>query len=283
MHKKKDLGEKINKFYNYFDMIKNLNYNKVRTREEIVMDSLTGKVALVTGASRGIGSAIAKKLALNAASVIINYSKDDIGANNTLKEITKSGGYAKTIKKDISYYSNCIELINEVITTFGKIDILVNNAAKSEIGLFMDFKRENINNLMNINLLAPMYLSQAVLPSMISKGSGNIINISSIWGETGASCEVVYSTTKGGLNLFTKSLAKEVAPFGIRVNAIAPGVINTEMNSFLSEDEKMKLIEEIPMGRFGNGDEVANTVVFLCQNHISYLTGQIIKIDGGFL
>ena len=205
MHKKKDLGEKINKFYNYFDMIKNLNYNKVRTREEIVMDSLTGKVALVTGASRGIGSAIAKKLALNGASVIINYSKDDIGANNTLKEITKSGGYAKTIKKDISYYSNCIELINEVITTFGKIDILVNNAAKSEIGLFMDFKRENINNLMNINLLAPMYLSQAVLPSMISKGSGNIINISSIWGETGASCEVVYSTTKGGLNLFTKS------------------------------------------------------------------------------
>ena len=147
----------------------------------------------------------------------------------------------------------------------------------------MDFKRENINNLMNINLLAPMYLSQAVLPSMISKGSGNIINISSIWGETGASCEVVYSTTKGGLNLFTKSLAKEDAPFGIRVNAIAPGVINTEMNSFLSEDEKMKLIEEIPMGRFGNGDEVANTVVFLCQNDISYLTGQIIKIDGGFL
>ena len=279
MHKKKDLGEKINKFYNYFDMIKNLNYNKVRTREEIVMDSLTGKVALVTGASRGIGSAIAKKLALNGASVIINYSKDDIGANNTLKEITKSGGYAKTIKKDISYYSNCIELINEVITTFGKIDILVNNAAKSDIGLFMDFKREN----MNINLLAPMYLSQAVLPSMISKGSGNIINISSIWGETGASCEVVYSTTKGGLNLFTKSLAKEVAPFGIRVNAIAPGVINTEMNSFLSEDEKMNLIEEIPMGRFGNGDEVANTVVFLCQNDISYLIGQIIKIDGGFL
>ena len=283
MHKKKDLGEKINKFYNYFDMIKNLNYNKVRTREEIVMDSLTGQVALVTGASRGIGSAIAKKLALNGASVIINYSKDDIGANNTLKEITKSGGYAKTIKKDISYYSNCIELINEVITTFGKIDILVNNAAKSEIGLFMDFKRENINNLMNINLLAPMYLSQAVLPSMISKGSGNIINISSIWGETGASCEVVYSTTKGGLNLFTKALAKEVASFGIRVNAIAPGVIDTEMNSFLEADEKEELINDIPIGRFGTVDEVANTVLFLCQNNTSYLTGQIIRIDGGFL
>lgn len=247
------------------------------------MSNLTGKVALVTGASRGIGKAIAKELAQNGASVIINYSKDDEGANSTLKEIKELAGYAKIIKKNISIKMECKELIKEVIDTFGKIDILINNAAKSEIGLFIDVEDDNFDMLINTNLLAPMYLSKYALNHMISKGYGNIINISSIWGETGASCEVVYSTTKGGLNLFTKSLAKEVAPFGIRVNAIAPGVINTEMNSFLSEDEKMKLIEEIPMGRFGNGDEVANTVVFLCQNDISYLTGQIIKIDGGFL
>lgn len=247
------------------------------------MSDLVGKVALVTGASRGIGKAIAKELAKNGASVIINYSKDDEGANSTLMEIEELGGYAKVIKKNIANKDNCQELIKEVIDTFGKIDILINNAAKSEIGLFIDANDDSFESLINTNLLAPMYLSKYALNYMISKGSGNIINISSIWGETGASCEVVYSTTKGGLNLFTKSLAKEVAPFGIRVNAIAPGVINTEMNSFLSEDEKMKLIEEIPMGRFGNGDEVANTVVFLCQNDISYLTGQIIKIDGGFL
>lgn len=247
------------------------------------MSDLIGKVALVTGASRGIGKAIAKELAQNGASVIINYSKDDEGANSTLKEIRELGGYAKVIKKDISIKDQCEELIKEIIETFGKIDILINNAAKSEVGLFMDVDDKSFEKLINTNLLAPMYLSKYALNYMISKGCGNIINISSIWGETGASCEVVYSTTKGGLNLFTKSLAKEVAPFGIRVNAIAPGVINTEMNSFLSEDEKMKLIEEIPMGRFGNGDEVANTVVFLCQNDISYLTGQIIKIDGGFL
>ena len=248
-----------------------------------MMSDLIGKVALVTGASRGIGKAIAKELATNGASVIINYSKDDLGANNTLKEIIDNGGYAKIIKRDISDYNNCINLINEVIESFGKIDILINNAAKSEIGLFMDFKKETIEQLMNVNLLAPMYLTQAILPFMTSKGSGNIINISSIWGESGASCEVVYSTTKGGLNLFTKALAKEVASFGIRVNAIAPGVIDTEMNSFLEADEKEELINDIPIGRFGTVDEVANTVLFLCQNNTSYLTGQIIRIDGGFL
>lgn len=246
-------------------------------------DLLKDKVAIITGGDSGIGRAVAIAYAYQGADIVIVYYNEKKDTEDTKKLIEATGRKCSIYSGDISDVTFCSSVIENVIKEHGKIDILVNNAAKSEIGLFMDFKRENINNLMNINLLAPMYLSQAVLPSMISKGSGNIINISSIWGETGASCEVVYSTTKGGLNLFTKSLAKEVAPFGIRVNAIAPGVINTEMNSFLSEDEKMKLIEEIPMGRFGNGDEVANTVVFLCQNDISYLTGQIIKIDGGFL
>ncbi|WP_294385033.1 SDR family oxidoreductase [uncultured Clostridium sp.] len=247
------------------------------------MSDLIGKVALVTGASRGIGKAIAKELAQNGASVIINYSKDDEGANSTLKEIRELGGYAKVIKKDISIKDQCEELIKEIIETFGKIDILINNAAKSEVGLFMDVDDKSFEKLINTNLLAPMYLSKYALNYMISKGCGNIINISSIWGEAGASCEVVYSTTKGGLNLFTKSLSKEVAPFGIRVNSIAPGVINTEMNNFLSEEEKNQLIDEIPMNRFGDVKEIAKAVVFLCKDDCKYLTGQIIRIDGGFL
>ncbi len=247
------------------------------------MNELSGKVALVTGASRGIGKAIAKELAKNGASVIINYFKDDDGANKTLKEIKELGVYAKKKKKNISIKNQCEELINEIINTFGKIDILINNAAKSEIGIFIDTDDNNFESLINTNLLAPMYLSKYSLKYMISKGSGNIINISSIWGESGASCEVVYSTTKGGLNLFTKSLAKEVAPFGIRVNSIAPGVINTDMNKFLSEEEKNQLIDEIPMNRFGDTKEIAKAVIFLCKDDCKYLTGQIIKVDGAFL
>jgi 3-oxoacyl-[acyl-carrier protein] reductase len=247
------------------------------------MGKLTGKVILVTGASRGIGRAIAKELAKEGASIAINYSKDDVGANLTLSEIEELGGYGKLFKKDISDYNNCKELIEEVILAFGKIDILINNAAKSKIGLFMDASTEDIMELINTNLLGVMYLSKLIIPHMISKGTGNIINISSIWGEVGASCEVIYSTTKGGINLFTKALAKEVASFGIRVNAIAPGVINTEMNSFLSDEEREELKAEIPMDRFGEVEEIAKTALFLCNDECKYLTGQIIRVDGGII
>lgn len=247
------------------------------------MGKLSGKVILVTGASRGIGRAIAKELAEEGASIAINYSKDDEGANITLSEIERLGGYAKLFKNDISEYSSCKKLIDEVLSAFGKIDILINNAAKSKIGLFMDASTEDIMELINTNLLGTMYLSKIVIPHMISRESGNIINISSIWGEVGASCEVIYSTTKGGINLFTKSLAKEVASFGIRVNAIAPGVINTEMNSFLNDEEKESLIAEIPMDRFGEVEEVAKIVAFLCDDQCKYLTGQILRVDGGII
>ena len=228
MHKKKDLGEKINKFYNYFDMIKNLNYNKVRTREEIVMDSLTGKVALVTGASRGLGSAIAKKLALNGASVIINYSKDDIGANNTLKEITKSGGYAKTIKKDISYYSNCIELINEVITTFGKIDILVNNHAVQFVqNSILDITSEQLDLTFRTNVYPFFYMTKAALKYL--KRGAAIINTTSITAYQGEPLLIDYSATKGAILTFTRSLSQSLIKEGIRVNAVAPGPIWTPL------------------------------------------------------
>lgn len=247
------------------------------------MGKLTGKVVLVTGASRGIGKAIAIELSKQGASIAINCSKDIEGAEKTLKEIMSNGGYGKIFKSDISKAKNCKDLIQEVINTFGRIDILVNNAGRSKIGLIMDFSDEDIEDLINTNLLGAMYLSKYAIANMISRGSGNIINISSIWGEVGASCEVVYSASKGGINQFTKALAKEVAPFGVRVNAVAPGVINTEMNNFLDDNEKNDLIDEIPQGRFGECYEIAKAVAFLCDDDCKYLTGQIIKIDGGLI
>lgn len=244
---------------------------------------LSGKVALITGASRGIGSAIAEELAKQGASVAINFSRDIEGAEATLQKVNNLGGYGKLFKKDISNFTNCKELIEEVIKTFGKIDILVNNAGKANIGLFMDQKEDEILELINTNLMSSIYLSKFAVNEMVKQGKGNIINISSIWGQVGASCEVVYSATKGGIDSFTKALAKEVAPFGIRVNAVSPGVIDTKMNNSLSIDEKDELIETIPYGRFGHCGEVAKAVVFLCSDNSSYLTAQIIRVDGGLI
>lgn len=247
------------------------------------MNKLSGKVALITGASRGIGRAIAIEFAKQGASVIINYSSDDEGAKETLEEVKKVNGYGIIIKGDISAYEKCNIIVEEALKIMGKIDILVNNAGISCIGLFMDVTEEEIQKIVSTNLLGTIYLTKHVLKDMISRKNGNIINISSMWGEVGASCEVLYSTTKGGLNLFTKALAKEIAPSNIRVNCIAPGVINTKMNSFLGEEEKISLEEEIPLGRFGNASEIGKIAVFLCSEDSSYITGQIIRADGGFI
>lgn len=247
------------------------------------MKKLSGKVALVTGGSRGIGKAIAIKLALAGATVIINCSKDIVGADKTIDIIKSSGGYCKKIVKDISIYSNCNEIINEIIEQYGKIDILVNNAAKSKIGLFMDSSYDDINEVISTNLMSAIYLSKFAINDMIVRKNGIIINISSIWGEVGASCEVLYSISKGGLNLLTKSLAKEVAASGIRVNGISPGVINTDMNKCFAKEEIEALIEDIPAARLGEVDEIAEAVLFLCNDNCKYLNGQIIRVDGGFI
>lgn len=246
------------------------------------MGKLTGKVAIVTGASRGIGRGIAIELAKEGAAIVINYSKDDEGAEETLNMLKEIGVSAIKIKKDISIYEETEEIVNEAIKHFGKIDILVNNAGRSVIGLFMDAGKDEIDNLMKSNLLGAMYLTKNVIPHMLSRG-GAILNISSMWGDVGASCEVLYSASKGGINLFTKALAKEMAPSNIRVNAIAPGVINTKMNSFLTDEDKRDLEEEIPMGRFGESEEIGKIAVFLCSDDSSYITGQIIRADGGMI
>ncbi|MBC2459678.1 elongation factor P 5-aminopentanone reductase [Clostridium beijerinckii] len=247
------------------------------------MNKLRGKVALITGASRGIGRAIAVELAKEGASVIINYSTDDEGAKETLEEIKSINGYGVIVKGDISAFDKCQMIVEEVLKVMGKIDILVNNAGISHIGLFMDLTEEEISRILNTNLLGAIYLTKHVLNNMISRKSGTVINISSMWGEVGASCEVLYSATKGGLNSFTKALAKEVAPSNVRVNCIAPGVIDTKMNSFLEGDEKKSLEEEIPLGRFGFPSEIGKIAVFLSSEDSSYITGQIIRADGGYI
>lgn len=241
----------------------------------------SGKVVLITGGTRGIGKSIALEFAREGATLALNYVNDDERAEETLKEIKEIGGYGILIKGDVSNYTFAGKMVEQVIKTLGKVDILVNNAAISKIGLFMDMEECDYNSVMDINFKSVYNTSHSVIKHMITNKRGNIINISSMWGNLGASCEVLYSSSKGAINSFTKSLAKELAPSNIRVNAVAPGVINTEMNAWLSKEEREELINEIPLGRLGNGEEVAKVVAFLASEDSSYVTGQIINVDGG--
>jgi len=245
--------------------------------------SLEGKVALITGAARGIGSSIAVELAKRGSIVIINYSKDEEGADKTLEQVKAVGGHGIKYKCSVSSFKETHEMVKVIINAYNRIDILVNNAGISKIGLLMDMTEEDFDDLMNVNLKGVFNCSHAVIPEMLSKEKGSIINISSIWGSVGASCEVIYSASKGGVNAFTRSLAKELGSSGIRVNAISPGVIETEMNNFLNIEEKKQLEEEIPMRKFGKGEDIANLVTFLAGEESKYITGQIIKVDGAML
>lgn len=245
--------------------------------------NLSGKVALVTGASRGIGRSIALELSKAGASVVLNYIKNDVAAEETLEEIKALGGYGILVKGDVSCYNTCKNVVDEVVKNFGKIDILINNAGISMLGFFADADEDAWNKVVDTNLKSVFNCSHAALKYMLPKKSGSIVNISSIWGNVGASYEVIYSASKGAVNSFTKALAKEIAPSGIRVNAIAPGVINTDMNKFLSEDEKEQLISQIPMMQFGEGEDIGKLTVFLLSDESKYITGQVITVDGGML
>ena len=243
--------------------------------------NLNGKVALVTGGTRGIGKGIAIELAKAGACVIINYKSNDKAAEKTLEELRGLGAYALKIKGDVSDYGFSKQMIETTIGKLGKIDILVNNAGISKVGLFMDALPEEWDNILNVNLMGTINCSHNAVKEMIKQKSGSIINISSMWGNVGASCEVIYSASKGAINAFTKSLAKELAPSNIRVNAIAPGVIDTEMNGWLSAEDRKSLVEEIPMMKFGEVDDIGNLVTFLASEKSKYMTGQVITIDGG--
>ena len=244
---------------------------------------LANKVAIVTGASKGIGRAIALELAAQGASIVINYRSSREEAMTLLEEIKSFGGSAIVCRADISKSEEAIALIEEAIHCYGRVDILINNAGISHVGLFMDMTFEAINNIINTDLLGAMNTTRAIVEGMISRKSGVIVNISSIWGQCGASCEVVYSAAKAAINGFTKALAKELGPSNIRVNAVAPGVIDTEMNAWVSKEDMALLKEDIPLSRIGSPEEVAKTTAFLCSEESSYITGQIINVNGGML
>ena len=244
---------------------------------------LLGKIVYITGASKGIGRGIAKEFGKEGAFVLVGYNSDLEGANETLNMIKELGGSGEILGGNVANKDERNNIVSSIKNKFGKLDVLVNNAGISKIGLFMDASDEEIDSIMNVNLIGAMKLTRDSMDLLREGSNSSIINISSIWGNVGASCEVLYSTTKGGMNLFTKALAKEIAPWGIRVNCIAPGVINTEMNSWLSKEEKEGLEEEIPMNRFGEVEEIGRVAKFLASEDSSYLTGQILTVDGGML
>ncbi len=237
------------------------------------------ETVLITGASRGIGRETAKLFAENGFNVVINYNSSERQAIELLSEIKN----AIAIKADVSNRKEVFNMINKAISAFGGIDILINNAAIASQMLFQDISEEEWDRIFDINVKGAFNCTQAVLPHMLHKKSGKIINISSIWGITGASCEVHYSASKAALIGFTKALAKELGPSGITVNCVAPGVINTEMNSNIPKDAMDTLKEETPLGKIGSPEDIANTIFFLASKKADFITGQIISPNGGFV
>lgn len=245
--------------------------------EENPERNIVNKVVVVTGSSRGIGANIVKTLAKKGYRVILNYNKSENYAQNVQKELFN----VDIFKADVSKKAEAVSLINFAIEKYGKIDVLINNAGISQSKLFTDLTDEDWNNIINSNLNSAFFCSREAAKNMIHNKSGLIINISSIWGITGASCEVAYSTSKAALNGFTKALAKELGPSNIRVNAIAPGIINTDMNNYLSNEELESIKEEIPLERIGETIDISKCVEWLIEDN--YTTGQIISINGGWV
>lgn len=243
---------------------------------------MSRKTVLVTGASRGIGRAIAIKFAQKNYQVAINCDRRGDELKEVKRMIESYQVPCLSFIGDLGVYESCETLFQEIRKQFGGVDVLVNNAGISYIGLLQDMKPEEWSRLLQTNLTSAFHCSKLAIPYMLQRQAGKIINISSIWGITGASCEAAYSAAKGGMNALTKALAKELAPSNIQVNAIACGAIDTEMNRWLSDDELVALVNEIPAGRLGRAEEVADLAYHLAYKS-NYLTGQIIALDGGWV
>ncbi len=244
---------------------------------------LFGQVALITGASRGIGAAIAVTLAKAGAAVAINFLRNEERAQAVAEDCRTYGSKAVPIQADVTDDRAVARLTATTVKELGEPTILVNNAGRARSALLVDTTEAIWDELMNANLKAPFFCTKAVLPSMIRKRHGRIVNISSIWGIAGGSFEVAYSASKGGLIALTKALAKELGPSGITVNAVAPGAIETDMLNDLAPDDRAEISLETPVGRLGTPEDVASAVLFLVSPGASFITGQIISPNGGLV
>lgn len=240
------------------------------------------KHVLITGASRGIGAACAFTFAAHGYHVFLNCNKSIAALQKVADSITQQGGTCTLVPGDVGNPDTVRAIFEKISTITPGLDVLINNAGISYVGLLTDMSNEEWTRILNTNLSSSFYCSRAAIPYMVRQKKGKIINISSMWGRVGASCEAAYSATKAGMNGLTMALAKELAPSNIQVNAIACGVIDTEMNAVFSDEERQELAEEIPSGRFGTAAEVGQLAFDLSENH-NYLTGQIIGLDGGFI
>ena len=242
------------------------------------------KTALITGASRGIGTACAIALAKSGYNIVLNYNNSKEKALALKKIIEENYGVeVLAVKADVADKSQVDDMVNKALQNFSNIDVLVNNAGVSLLKLFTDTTFDEWNTVVSTNLTSVYNCCHAVLPDMIRNHSGSIINISSMWGQVGASCEVAYSASKAGVIGLTKALAKEVAPSNIRVNCVAPGVIMTDMMSSFTEEEIELIKEDIPMGEIGTAKNVADAVAFLASDRAHYITGQVIGVNGGMV
>lgn len=242
-----------------------------------------GGTAFVTGGSRGIGRAVVRRLAAEGFAVGIDYLQAKEAAEALAAEICAAGGRALAVQADVSDRDAVTAAIGQVEAAFGPITCLVNNAGIAEQHQFQDIDSTFWHRIFAVNVDGAYHTIQAVLPSMIHRKAGTIVNISSIWGQRGASCEVAYSATKAAIIGLTRSLAAELAPSGIRVNCVAPGVIHTDMVEVLGEDTLRSLAEETPMGRLGKPEDVAAAVAFFCREESAFVTGQVLTADGGFI
>lgn len=238
------------------------------------------KTVLVTGGTKGIGKAIALEFLKQGCEVVINYCNDERSALATQEEFNMLGYCPVLMRADVSDEAQVRSMFKEYFSIYDKLDVLVNNAGISLVRVIQDTTLADWNKIFAVNVNSAFLCTKAVVDRMIGNGSGCIINVSSIWGEVGASCEVAYSASKGALIAFTKALAKELAPSKVRINCVSPGVIDTQMNADLTGEEMEQLVSQIPLGRIGYPEDVAKACVYLSE--ADYVTGEVLSVGGGF-
>lgn len=242
------------------------------------------KVALITGGSRGIGKKIAEKFAGNGYNIVINYVSEKTDVNKLESDLSQNGKVeVLCIKCDVTDFNSCQEMVKKAVDKFGKIDVLINNAGITKDNLLMRMKEEDFDKVINVNLKGTFNMTKNVISYMMKKRSGRIVNISSVVGVSGNSGQANYAASKAGIIGFTKSVAKELASRNILANAVAPGFIETDMTDVLSESVKESIYSQIPLKKMGKPEEVANAVYFLGSDENTYITGQVLNVDGGMI